>query len=121
MSLFWTLACCSAILWFLTGHQASHGIALNNGKAELSPGLTRALWACHWLDFAPWIFIVLYGMHTTWWRGFLIVPAAMALRFALHALAGIFGLQREAWVFSLAGLVIVPAVIAVCAVAIVHG
>lgn len=115
MHLFWTVVASCSVIWYFTGHQASHLVAVVQGRAELNPPAIFALQVFQWLDFAPWIFLVWYGVKSVWWAAAAAGAAGIVLRLILVKVEMMAGLQRNAWAISLAGLVIIPLAVALIA------
>ena|GEM_PF-6089644 len=119
----WLIAAMSGLAAFLFGHQGSYlfaGIprsARSAFRINLREGASRTntslplfatMWLYHWFGFLPWAFFVWYGYETTWWRALAGVVIGFLFRLGITALTMAIGLHKNAWIFGLAGIPLIP-------------
>ena len=104
------LTALSGLLGWIIGHQASHCAALQSGRAELNLILARIM---GFETFAGMLFLGWYaymqGIRAAIW----LVVLSSVFWFCLVWLERPLGLSKRAWIISIAGIPLVPVLIAV--------
>ncbi len=99
----------SGLLGWITGHQASHCLALQVGRAELNLTLARIMGL---ETFSGMLFLIWYaymlGVRAAIW----LLILASIFSFCLVWLEKPMGLIQRAWIIGLVGIPLVPVLLA---------
>jgi hypothetical protein len=99
----------SGLLGWITGHQGSHCVALHTGRAELNPvlALIMGLESVSWVLFLVW-YAYMHGALAALW----LAVQSFVFWLCFVWLEGRLGLTKRAWIISLAGILLVPVLLA---------